>query len=77
MTAATIVSGAVAGRIRFSAYALYAVAITAIIYPVVAGSAWGGTGILSSSGYLGQALDVGYRDFAGATVSTRQEESRV
>jgi Amt family ammonium transporter len=68
MTAATIVSGAVAGRIKFSAYAVYAVAITAVIYPVVAGSAWGGTGILSSSGYLGQALGVGYKDFAGATV---------
>jgi Amt family ammonium transporter len=68
MTAATIVSGAVAGRIKFSAYAIYAVVITAIIYPVVAGSAWGGTGLLSSSGYLGQILGVGYKDFAGATV---------
>jgi Ammonia permease len=68
MTAATIVSGAVAGRIKFSAYALYAAIITAFIYPVVAGSAWGGSGILSSAGYLGQALGVGYKDFAGATV---------
>ncbi|ESS07818.1 MAG: ammonium transporter, partial [uncultured archaeon A07HN63] len=68
MTAATIVSGAVAGRIKFSAYILYAVVITAIIYPVVAGSAWGGSGLLSSAGYLGQALGVGYKDFAGATV---------
>ncbi|MCX2817877.1 ammonium transporter [Haladaptatus sp. F3-133] len=68
MTAATIVSGAVAGRIKFSAYAVYAVVITAVIYPVVAGSAWGGTGLLSSTGYLGQALGVGYKDFAGATV---------
>jgi Amt family ammonium transporter len=68
MTAATIVSGAVAERIKFSAYVLYAVAITVFIYPVVAGSAWGGTGLLSSTGFLGQALGVGYKDFAGATV---------
>ncbi|ERH02615.1 MAG: ammonia permease, partial [Halonotius sp. J07HN6] len=57
-----------AGRIKFSAYILYAVVITALIYPLVAGSAWGGSGILSSAGYLGQALGVGYKDFAGATV---------
>jgi len=68
MTAATIVSGAVAERIKFSAYVIYAVVITVLIYPVVAGSAWGGTGLLSSTGYLGEALGVGYKDFAGATV---------
>ena len=68
MTAATIVSGAVAERIKFSAYIVYAVVITAFIYPVVAGMAWGGTGLLSSSGYLGGLLGVGYKDFAGATV---------
>ena len=68
MTAATIVSGAVAERIKFSAYVIYALVITAVIYPVVGGMTWGGTGLLSSAGYLGQALGVGYKDFAGATV---------
>jgi Amt family ammonium transporter len=68
MTAATIVSGAVAERIKFSAYIIYAVVITVFIYPVVAGMAWGGSGLLSSAGFLGQALGVGYKDFAGATV---------
>ncbi|WP_435196648.1 ammonium transporter [Natronomonas sp. EA1] len=69
MTAATIVSGAVAERIKFSAYVIYALVLTAFIYPVVAGFAWGGDGLLSSAGYLGQALGgVGYKDFAGATV---------
>ncbi|WP_353633407.1 ammonium transporter [Halobacterium sp. NMX12-1] len=68
MTAATIVSGAVAERIKFKAYIFYSIGLTAFIYPVIAGFAWGGTGLLSSAGYLGQAIGVGFQDFAGATV---------
>jgi Amt family ammonium transporter len=68
MTAATIVSGAVAERMKFSSYVVYAFAMVAFIYPVVAGWAWGG-GLLGSGGLIGQALGgVGYKDFAGATV---------
>jgi len=68
MTAATIVSGAVAGRMKFSAYVLFAALMTAIIYPVLPGFAWGGSGLLSGAGFLGDALGVGYLDFAGATI---------
>ncbi|MXR20607.1 ammonium transporter [Halobacterium bonnevillei] len=68
MTAATIVSGAVAERIKFKAYVFYSIGLTAFIYPVIAGFAWGGTGLLSANGYLGDAIGVGYLDFAGATV---------
>jgi Amt family ammonium transporter len=68
MTAATIVSGAVAGRMKFSAYVLFAVAMTAVIYPVLPGFAWGGNGLLSGAGFLGDAIGAGYLDFAGATV---------
>ncbi len=67
MTAATITSGAVAGRITFAAYVLYAVAVTTVIYPTVQGVVWGG-GLLSGDGYLGLLLDVSYLDFAGGTV---------
>ncbi|WP_227133985.1 ammonium transporter [Halorubellus salinus] len=70
MTAATIVSGAVAERMDFKAYVLFVVAITAVIYPTVQGLTWAG-GLLagpSAGGYLGEALGVGYLDFAGATV---------
>jgi Amt family ammonium transporter len=67
MTAATIVSGAVAGRMNFSAYVFVAVAMTAVIYPVVTGLTWAG-GLLAGTGYIGQALGTGYLDFAGATV---------
>ncbi|SFL41550.1 ammonium transporter, Amt family [Halogranum rubrum] len=67
MTAATIVSGAVAERMNFKAYVLFAAVITGFIYPVVQGLTWSG-GLLSGGGFLGQALGVGYLDFAGATV---------
>ncbi|MFB6295747.1 MAG: ammonium transporter [Halobacteriales archaeon] len=73
MTAATIVSGAVAGRMKFSAYVLFAAFMTAIIYPVLPGFAWGGIGLLAgpgadNPGFLGEAIGAGYLDFAGATI---------
>ena len=68
MTAATIVSGAVAGRMSYKAYVFVAAAMTAVIYPAMPGVAWGGSGLLSSAGYLGQIIGVGYLDFAGATI---------
>jgi Amt family ammonium transporter len=57
-TAATIVSGAMAERMRFTAYMMYSFLLTAFIYPVVAHWVWGG-------GWLA-ALD--FHDFAGSTV---------
>jgi len=67
MTAATIVSGAVAERMNFDAYVIFTILMTAIIYPVVVGFTWGG-GLLASGGFIGSALGAGYLDFAGATV---------
>jgi len=67
MTAATIVSGAVAERMKFEAYVIFTILMTAVIYPVVVGFTWGG-GLLSSSGFIGAAFGTGYLDFAGATV---------
>lgn len=62
-TAATIVSGAVAERIKFSGYLLFSIAITGLIYPVFGAWAWGG--LFNGSGWL-EAL--GFIDFAGSTV---------
>lgn len=59
-TAATIVSGAMAGRTKFVSYLVYSVFITLVIYPVVGHWIWGG-GWLSSVG-------PGFHDFAGSTV---------
>jgi Amt family ammonium transporter len=57
-TAATIVSGAVAGRMQFKAYLIYSALITAIIYPISGYWKWGG-------GWLDQ---LGFHDFAGSLV---------
>ncbi|WP_411964989.1 ammonium transporter [Haloferax sp. YSMS24] len=58
MTAATIVSGAVAGRARLRAYLTYTILIAGIIYPVVVGVTWAG-------GFLG---GMGFHDFAGGMI---------
>jgi ammonium transporter, Amt family len=57
-TAATIVSGAVAGRMKFSAYLVYSAFITAIVYPISGSWKWG----------YGWLHDMGFHDFAGSVV---------
>lgn len=63
-TAATIVSGAVAERMRFAAYLLVTAAVAAIIYPVFGHWAWGGA-LGTGDGWLQR---LGFVDFAGSTV---------
>jgi len=58
VTAATIVSGAVAERIKLQSFMLFAVVLTALIYPVVGHWVWGG----------GWLTEKGFADFAGSTV---------
>lgn len=56
-TAATIVSGAMAERTKFSAYCIYSAVISLLIYPISGHWIWGG-------GWLAQ---LGFQDFAGST----------
>jgi ammonium transporter, Amt family len=66
-TAATIVSGAVAGRMKVSAYLIYSAVITAFVYPVSGFWKWGG-GWLNQDGFLdfaGSAVVHGVGGFAG------------
>ncbi len=57
-TAATIVSGAVAGRMKFGGYLIYTAILTGLIYPISGSWKWGG-------GWLDQ---MGFQDFAGSVV---------
>jgi Amt family ammonium transporter len=58
VTAATILSGAVAGRMRFGASLVYGTAVTAFVYPMIGYWTWGG-------GWLN---DLGFFDLAGSGV---------
>jgi Amt family ammonium transporter len=62
-TAATIVSGAMAERTKFSGYLIYSIFISAIIYPIFGSWAWGG--LFKGGGWLEK---LGFIDFAGSTV---------
>jgi Amt family ammonium transporter len=57
-TCATIVSGAVAERIKISAYFLFTIPFVGLIYPIIGSWKWGG-------GFLDQ---MGFYDFAGSTI---------
>jgi Amt family ammonium transporter len=60
-TAATIVSGAVAERIRFIDFLVFSLLLTGISYPITGHWVWGG-------GWLGDIGEIGFSDFAGSTV---------
>ncbi|MGC9454381.1 MAG: ammonium transporter [Phycisphaerae bacterium] len=56
--AATIVAGGMAERMKFPAYLMYTVVISAVIYPIIGHWIWGG----------GWLAELGFGDFAGSTV---------
>lgn len=59
-TAATIVSGAVAGRTKYSTYIIFTLFLTAFIYPISGGWQWYGDGAWLA--------DLGFIDFAGSSI---------
>ena len=57
-TAASIVSGALAERVKMWPFFFFTLALTAVIYPIVGAWTWGG----------GWLADLGFQDFAGSTI---------
>ncbi|MFQ3476227.1 ammonium transporter [Halonotius sp. F2-221B] len=64
MTAATIVSGAVAGRAKLRAYVTYTFLLAAVIYPMVIAMTWSAPG----AGLVEQITGTAFADFAGGTI---------
>jgi Amt family ammonium transporter len=60
-TAATIVSGAVAERIKLSSFMIFAVVLVAVFYPIAGSWHWG-------KGFLSTLSSGAFKDFAGSTV---------
>ena len=63
MTAATIVSGAVAGRAKLRAYITYTFLLAAVIYPVVIGFTW-----TADTGLVNDLIGTPFADFAGGMI---------
>ena len=61
MTAATIVSGAVAERLQLGGYCIFCFCMTTVVYPIVVAWTWSCTGWLNKVGG-------GYMDFAGSGI---------
>ncbi|NEP14044.1 MAG: ammonium transporter [Symploca sp. SIO2C1] len=64
-TAATIVSGAVAERIKYDAFLIFSVLLVAVSYAITGHWVWSGTGWLAN---LGGEGGTPFSDFAGSTV---------
>lgn len=63
-TTATIISGAIAERVRFITYPIITAIVVVLIYPVFGQWAWGG----ALNGDAGWLENIGFVDFAGSTV---------
>lgn len=69
-TAATIVSGAMAERTRFSAYLIYTVFISVLVYPVSGHWTWGGGWLMNGDedSFMMRTFGTVFHDFAGSTI---------
>ena len=67
-TAATIISGAVAERMKFAGYLIVTIVATAIIYPIIGHWAWSSSYLTGSVKSIGWLSELGFVDFAGSTI---------
>jgi len=63
-TAATIVSGAIAGRTKYTTYAIFSIVMTAVIYPIAGGWEWNGGWLNNTDGIM----PAEFIDFAGSSI---------
>ena len=69
-TSATIVSGAMAERTKFSMYVIYSAVISLFIYPIEGHWTWGGGWLCNEAedGFMMQTFGAVFHDFAGSTI---------
>ena len=69
-TSATIVSGAMAERTKFSVYCVYSIFISLLIYPVEGHWTWGGGWLCNAvpDGFMMRTFGTVFHDFAGSAV---------
>lgn len=69
-TAATIVSGAMAERTKFSMYLAYSILICVLIYPISGHWTWGGGWLMNdaSDSFMMKTFGTVFHDFAGSTI---------
>lgn len=67
-TAATIVSGAVAGRMKVSGYLIYSAILTGLVYPISGYWKWGGGWLMQFGELVDGEYAMGFQDFAGSAV---------
>lgn len=63
-TTATIVSGAIAGRTKYSTYIIFSLVMTAVIYPISGGWEWNGGWLNDTDGIM----PAEFIDFAGSSI---------
>ena len=63
-TTATIVSGAIAGRTKYTTYIIFSLAMTAVIYPISGGWEWNGGWLNDTAGFM----PAEFIDFAGSSI---------
>lgn len=69
-TAATIVSGAMAERTKFSMYLVYTIFISVLIYPISGHWTWGGGWLMNGEegSFMMDTFGTTFHDFAGSTI---------
>ena len=69
-TSATIVSGAMAERTKFSMYLVYTIFISVLIYPVSGHWTWGGGWLMNgeAGSFMTETFGTTFHDFAGSTI---------